>query len=110
LAEGPNFALAIAALLALLVIRWRGWKRTFYALDGDRLLIRRGWWRRRIVILPRARIQSIDLTESFISRWFGVSGLAFGVAGGGGFSDHAIPALPRETARALRSQLLVSQS
>ncbi|HEU5286510.1 MAG TPA: PH domain-containing protein [Sphingomicrobium sp.] len=107
--QAPNSAVAIAVLLALLVIRWRGWRRTLYALDGDRLLIRSGWWRRRTVILPLARIQSIDLTESFVSRWFGIAGLAFGVAGGSGFSEHSIPALPRETARALRKRLLVME-
>jgi putative membrane protein len=103
----PGYALAIVVLIGLVVVRWRGWRRTLYALDGDRLLIRGGWWRRRIVILPLAKIQSVDLTESFVSRWFGIAGLGFGVAGGSGFSAHAIPALPRETARALRRQLLV---
>jgi putative membrane protein len=105
--EAPNFVIGIAVIVGLLIVRWRGWKRTFYALDDDRLLVRSGWWRRRTVILPIRRIQSIDLFESFVSRWFGISGLAFGVAGGSGFSDHVIPALPRETARALRQRLLV---
>jgi putative membrane protein len=77
-------------------------------LDGDRLLMRSGWWRRRTVILPLDRIQSIDLTESFISRMFGTAGLGFGVAGGSGFAAHEIPALPREIARELRRRLLVS--
>lgn len=104
--QAPNFALAVPVMLGLIVIRWRGWKRTLYALDDDRLLFRTGWWRRRTVILPLAKIQSIDLTESFVTRWFGTSNLAFGVAGGSGFSAHVIPALPRETARALRRQLL----
>ncbi|HUE79193.1 MAG TPA: PH domain-containing protein [Sphingomicrobium sp.] len=104
-----DFAFAAAAvMLGLVAIRWRGWRRTLYAFDGDRLLFRTGWWRRRTVILPLTRIQSIDLTETFVSRWFGTSTLAFGVAGGGGFSAHVIPALPAETARALRAQLLVS--
>ncbi len=105
--QAPNFVLGIGVVAGLLIVRWRGWRRTLYALDEDRLLIRTGWWRRRIVILPLKRIQSIDLFESVISRWFGTSGLAFGVAGGGGFSAHVIPALPRETARALRQRLLV---
>ncbi len=107
--QAPNFALAVPVMLGLLLIRWRGWRRTLYALDGDRLLFRTGWWRRRTVILPLARIQSIDLTESFISRWFDTASLGFGVAGGSGFSAHVIPALPRQTARALREQLLVLQ-
>jgi putative membrane protein len=102
------YLLLVGAVLLLLLLRWRGWKRTLYALDDDRLLFRTGWWRRRTVILPLARIQSVDLTESFITRWFGTSSLAFGVAGGSGFSAHVIPALPRETARALRSELLIT--
>jgi putative membrane protein len=106
-----GFILAAAVVIvALLLIRWRGWRRTLYALDGDRLLFRTGWWRRRTVILPLAKIQSIELFESFVTRWFGTASLAFGVAGGSGFSAHVIPALPRETARALRRQLLASDS
>lgn len=105
--QAPNYAIGTAALAAILLLRWRAWRRTLYALDGDRLLVRSGWWKRRTVILPLARIQSIDLSENFVSRWFGTASLAFGVAGGNGFSDHAIPALPGETARALRKRLLI---
>jgi putative membrane protein len=99
-----------AALLVLLVggvtVRWLAWRRTGYALDNDRLLIRTGWWRRRILLLPIRRIQSIDYAQNFISRWFGTASLAFGVAGGSGFSAHEIPALHEEKARELREQLL----
>jgi putative membrane protein len=98
------------ALLAILGLRWLAWRRTGYRLDGDRLLIRSGWWRRRILILPRNRIQSLEIAENLISRRFGVARVQFGVAGGSGFSSHVIPALPRETARALREELLVSPS
>ena len=45
--QAPNFVLGIAVIAGLLIVRWRGWRRTFYALDGDRLLVRSGWWRRR---------------------------------------------------------------
>ena len=102
------YLLLVAGVFLMLLLRWRAWRRTLYALDSDRLLMRSGWWRRRTVILPLDKIQSIDLTESVISRMFGVAGLGFGVAGGSGFSAHEIPALPRETARELREQLLVS--
>jgi len=94
------------AIAGLIAMRWLDWRRTRYALDGDRLLVRRGWWRRRLVILPLASVQSVDLTENFISRWFGTASLQIGVAGGSGFSAHGVPALPHETARALRAELL----
>lgn len=103
----PLAALALLAVYTLAVaIRWLAWRRTAWALDGDRLLVRKGWWRRRTVILPVAKIQSIDLSETTFHRWFGIANLAFGVPGGGGFSTHRLTALPSETARQLRRQLL----
>lgn len=104
----PIGALAFMAIGAVIAFRWLAWRRTAYALDGDRLLVRSGWWRRRLVILPLTSIQSVDLTENFISRRFDLSSLLIGVAGGSGFSAHGVPALPRETARALRAELLAN--
>ncbi len=99
---------ALIAIGAVMTARWLAWRRTAFALDGELLLVRGGWWRRRLLILPRGKIQSIDLAENFIGRRFGVASLAFGIAGGSGFSAHAIAALPRETARELRDRLLGS--
>ena len=96
----------VAAYFGLVGVRWLGWHRTRWAIDGDRILLRSGWWRRRLIILPVNRIQSIDLVESLVSRAFGASTLLFGVAGGRGFSAHRLVALRRETARALRDRLL----
>jgi putative membrane protein len=102
----PIGVAAFAAIIILIAMRWLDWRRTRYALDGDRLLVRRGWWRRRLVILPLTSVQSVDLTENFISRWFGTASLLIGVAGGSGFSAHGVPALPHDSAHALRAELL----
>ena len=81
----PLFGLGGRGLIAaLLAVRGLGWSRTRYALDGDRLLVRSGWWKRRLVILPLASVQSVDLTENFVSRRFDTASLAIGVAGGSG--------------------------
>ena len=88
-----------------IAFRWLAWRRSAYALDGERLLVRTGWWRRRLAILPKARIQSIDVAENLVTRLFGTSTLQLGVAGGG-LGGHLIPAIPSPTARALRDQLL----
>ena len=85
--------------------RWLAWRRYAYALDGDRLLVRSGWWRRRIKILPIRNIQSVDYVQIFVDRWFGTADLAIGVAGGG-LTGHGIKALPAKTAREIREQLL----
>ncbi len=99
-------AIGIVVILGAVALRWLAWRRTGFSLDGNRILIRSGWWRRRILILPIRRIQSIDLSQSFIGRWFGIAGITFGVAGGTGLSIHRIPALSEEAARNLRGQLL----
>lgn len=100
------FLIPVAVYVFAVATRWVAWQRTAWALDGDRLLIRTGWWRRRIIILPVRRIQSIDYNESAVSRRFGIASLSFGVAGGSGYSAHRIPALPRNDARGLRDRLL----
>lgn len=109
LAAIPLAPLGLAVLAGLAICaaaRWLAWHRTGFALDEGRLLVRRGWWRRRTALLPVANVQSVDLTENVIGRRFGISALVIGVAGGSGFSGHGVPALPRERARELRTELL----
>lgn len=96
-----------SALIGAVALRALAWHRTAYALDGDRVLVRTGWWRRKLLVLPFARIQSADITENFVSRWFGTSTLRLGVAGGS-MAGEIIPAIPSGTARQLRDQLLSS--
>ena len=98
-------AIILLALVAVVATRWLAWRRTGYVLDGDRLLVRSGWWRRRITVLPAGKIQSVDLRENLVTRAFGVAWLQFGVAGGG-MTGHSIPAIPRGEARKLRDELL----
>ena len=98
-------ALISAALAGIVGTRWLAWRRYAYALDGERLLVRSGWWRRRLKILPMRNVQSVDYLQNFVDRRFGTANLVIGVAGGG-LTGHGIKALPSETARSLREQLL----
>jgi len=100
----PSLVLLVG-LVGAFAVRWLAWHRTCYALDDGRLMTRSGWWKRKILVLPAEKIQSIDLRESFVSRWFGVATLQFGVAGGG-LGGHSIPAIPSAKARELRADLL----
>ena len=63
-----------------------------------------------LLLTTGIRLENADRQRKFVRLLSesGVAGLGFGVAGGSGFSAHAIPALPRKTARELREQLLVS--
>jgi putative membrane protein len=103
---GPIILLWVAAAALAVAIRWFGWRHTRFALFDGSLFIDTGWWRQRRAIVPTTRIQSIDLTESFWTRAFGVCALRLGVAGGSGFAAHHIPALTRAEAEDLRALLV----
>ena len=109
-AEMTPVVVSFFAVLGVVVFaigsRALAWRTTAYAIDGDRLLVRMGWWKRRITLLPLRRIQSITLHESFVTRRFGIASLAFGVAGGRAGRGYSVPAIPREGARGLRDRLL----
>ncbi|WP_169715743.1 PH domain-containing protein [Sphingomonas mucosissima] len=98
----------VIAVAVLVVSRWLCWHRFGYVLEKDRLLIRSGWWQRRLIILPLTSIQSADVTENFVSRYFGTAAVTFGVASGRGYSSHHIPAVLRDAAFLLRMQVLRS--
>ena len=103
---GPVAVLWIAGAGLALAVRWIDWKHTRFALDGNALFVETGWWRHRRTIVPRDKVQSIDIAENFWSRAFGICTLRLGIAGGSGFSDHHVPALTRAEATALRDQLV----
>ena len=108
-AHVTSFCVALLPLFPLLLVlgplRWLEWKRTAFVLEEQRLLVRTGWWQRRMLILPLAKVHSVDLIETSLSRRFGVASLAIGTAGGR-LLGHRIPALPRDDARVLRRALL----
>ncbi len=105
LVEPIVFLWAAGAVVAV-VARWLSWRHTHYALSERTLFIEHGWWRRQRSIVPTANIQSVDITENAFGRAFDICALRLGIAGGGGFSTHHIPALARSDGRRLRDRLL----
>jgi len=102
----PIALLWVAGAVVAVAARWLGWRQTRYTLSDRNLFIETGWWRRRRAIVPAGNVQSIELTESFWTRAFGICTLRLGVAGGGGFSAHNVPALGKADAQALRASLI----
>jgi putative membrane protein len=88
------------------VARWLSWRRTAFTVYAEALNVRSGWWRRRTILLPLRSVQSVELSEIIISRRFGNARLTIGDAGGRGFAQHSIPAVPRERASQVRDALL----
>lgn len=105
IAAGTWLGLTVALALWLwrwpvIVYRHAGWR-----LDEDGLEIRRGVVWRRIINVPRSRVQHTDVSQGPLERSHGLSTLVVHTAG----TDHArvtLAGLARETALGLRDQLL----
>nr|WP_314445797.1 PH domain-containing protein [uncultured Sphingomonas sp.] len=97
-----------AGFVALAAMRWLEWRRTGFAVEAERLLIRTGWWQRRTLLLPLRNVQSVTLLENSLGRRFGIASLAIDVAGGRS-GGQRLPSLPREQASLLRRELLSAQ-
>ena len=103
---GPIVLLWAAGALIAVAARWLAWSHTRYALSDNSLFVETGWWRRRRSIVPVRNIQSVELTSNFWGRAFGMCTLRLGVAGGGGYSGHDVPALRLPAGHALRASLV----
>lgn len=106
LLASPWVLAGLGVLAMLSLARWLEFKRARYALESGFLFIDSGWWRQRRAIIPVARIQSIDIAESFWTRLFGFVRFKLGIAGGTVMAGYSIDALDREDAEGLRKQLV----
>jgi membrane protein YdbS with pleckstrin-like domain len=60
---------------------WRVFRTTSYALTPLGVEIRKGIWWRRVINVPRSRIQHTDVIQGPVSRHFGVATLRLHTAG-----------------------------
>lgn len=102
----PWIALAYLLLPIIPVLSWMHWRAHRYALTGDQLYVRDGFWAQRLTLLPVRRVQSVDIRQSVVSRFIGLAEIAIGVAGRP--SAVTIHAIPLEDAIRLREQLIAS--
>lgn len=103
---GPGWSLFVAAL-AWHSYRWPelAYARTSYILDDQGLEIRIGVFWRRIISVPRSRVQHIDVTQGPMQRSYGLATLVVFTAGTV-HSSVSLAGLAHETALAVRDLLL----
>ena len=84
---GPGLKIAAGAILLLLclglgaVLGRARWRRTTWQLDHRGLHVRRGLVWRKDVLVPRSRVQHLDLERGPIERHFGLATLVAHTAG-----------------------------
>lgn len=95
----PSFAVAVAQ-----------WVAFRYRLADDELIIDSGVLSRRRRIIPLARIQNVDLSQSALERLARVAELKLETASGGSETEAALSVLAIQKARALRDDLLARRA
>lgn len=100
-------AAAIIAGLVWLAVRWPAieYDRASYVVDDRGIEIRRGVVWRRVINVPRSRVQHTDVSQGPLERSLGLGTLVIYTAG----TDHAqvdLPGLAHETALTIRDHLL----
>lgn len=99
------FALPLVALAGLATMRrWYLWRHDRWALDAERIFVRRGWLSPRLDVASRVRVQSVELVQGPLGRRGGYADLELGIAGG----QLAIHGLHESDARVLRDAILDS--
>lgn len=97
-----GWVLALGLSLVHGRIRWR---RTRYRLDSDGLHIRRGLWWRSETLVPRTRVQHMDLERGPVERGLGLASLVVHTAGTR-MNAVKLAGLPVQRGRELRNDLV----
>lgn len=60
------------------------WSHRGYAIGRDHILVRSGFWRRRTLVIPYYRLQTVDFVQSILQRRWGIATVVPDTAGSSG--------------------------
>jgi len=100
----PSLIVAVLGVVSIFVTPGRRYRTWRYALEDDALLAEHGVWTHVRTVVPRTRVQHLDVTQGLIEREYGLARLVVHTAGTRD-ATVTIPGLPLETAEALRDDL-----
>lgn len=104
--RGPaDYGIDIALLVVTVAAGVISWAVTTWAVEGSTLHVATGLVRRRVVRVPLARVQAVDLVEPWLARVFGLAEVRVRTGGGGG-GDARLQYLKVDEAQAVRTALV----
>jgi uncharacterized protein len=103
----PAAWLTVTILSGLIAYRWPvlEYRTTSYRLDDDGIEIRTGVYWRKVIAVPRSRVQHIDVSQGPLERSYGLGTLIIFTAGTA-HSRVGLSGLDHQTALFLRDRLL----
>lgn len=107
IAIGVGLTVGVGGFLAWLSHRWPeiSYRHTFYRVDPHGIEIRRGVLWRRVINVPKSRVQHTDVSQGPLQRTYALGTLVIYTAG----TDHAkveLPGLSHARALRIRDHLL----
>jgi putative membrane protein len=99
--------LPLAGLVAVPVAAHLAWTHKGYYLGEEHVVTRNGFWRRRTMIVPYDRVQTVFDSQTLFQRRRRLGTVTVDTAGGGGLGsgDAVVVDVDADTARELREQV-----
>lgn len=79
-------------------IKYKSWR---YEVDEDYVQIQQGVWKKRHLLIPMTKIQSVETVQGPLMKKYELYSVSMETMG----SSHMIPVLPKEVALSLREQI-----
>ncbi len=102
----PGLIAIIILSVPAAIFMFLSWQRHQYAITDNQIFVRQGWWQRKLTILPRRKIQTVDISQSPLDHPLNLATVTIGAAGGSALSPIKIMDIPFDQAMALRQKLL----
>ena len=106
----PLWYLPLAALVVVPVAAHLKWKQLGYYTDGSHVVTRHGFWRRRTVVVPYDRVQTVLSSQTIFQRRRRLGTVTVDTAGSGGFTSGDAVAIDIDSSVAERLREDVSAS
>jgi putative membrane protein len=94
----PDLIWVATAIPLLYYAAYLRWLYRGYAINNEHLIVKQGFWIRKIIIIPLKKMQTLHLRETFFQRRLSLATIYFDNASGAGTADAKIADIDKDDA------------
>lgn len=94
----PDLVWVVAVIPLLYYAAYLRWLFRGYAINNEHLIVKQGFWIRKIIIIPLKKMQTLHLKETFFQRRLNLATIYFDNASSAGIADAKIADIDKEDA------------